>query len=389
MRQLLTGLILSCGLAGPIGAQPLVDAPAPKPAAQPAKAVDEIESGPKLELERVTHEFGAMDDTVPQSTTFKFTNTGNRTLVMEQPKSSCGCTAGALTQLEYLPGESGEISVTFNPEGRHGEQHKTVTLNSNDPNNPRQTIDIHGYVRQVVAFSPIGRTTFGNIALGETPSKIVTVTGQNTGFQITDIRVDKPETFEVKIVDERETEITDPYSKEQVSVRQFDMEVKVLPGAPVGRSLARVNVFTNDDRREMAIYPLTVTVQGDLRAIPARSVIGVVQPGAAFERTIEIQSSRGSKFEVFEAILLSNLPEGAAEVIATPVEDEDKGFRYQISVQGTAPDETLRVSGNIVLTTDAPGQTVMRIPFSGVVRPVITRDQLRNQPIRIKNLDDD
>jgi len=386
MRHTLTGLVLACGLAGTAIAQPMQGAPAQNPRATKA---DPIEGGPRLELERVNHDFGAVDDTEAQTTTFKFTNTGDRTLVMQQPKSSCGCTAGALEQLEYLPGESGEITVTFNPEGRHGEQHKTVTLTSNDPNSPRQTIDIHSFVRQVVAFSPIGRTTFGNIALGTTPAKTVTVTGQDTSFQITDLKVDKPETFEVSIIDEHEVEVTDPYSEEPRTVRQYELEVKVLPGAPVGRTLGRVNVFTNDERRELTFYPLTVTVQGDLRAMPARSVIGVVQPGGEFSRTIEIQSTSGKEFQVFEAVLVSNLPEGSAEVIATPVKDDDKGFRYEITVKGTAPDETLRASGNIVLATDAPGQTVMRVPFSGVVRPVITRRDIENKPIKVDMKEDD
>ncbi len=98
-------------------------------------------SSSKLLFEEDFHDFG----TVPQGPqieySFKFTNKGKSPLIIDRVQPSCGCT-GATTdgKNEYAKGESGEIKVTFNTQGREGHQEKQVIIFSNDPDSPQKNI---------------------------------------------------------------------------------------------------------------------------------------------------------------------------------------------------------------------------------------------------------
>ena len=66
---------------------------------------------------------------------FKFKNTGNKPLVIEQATTSCGCTVPSYTQAPIAPGKSGEIKVVYNGRGKNpGEFKKVITVRSNASN---------------------------------------------------------------------------------------------------------------------------------------------------------------------------------------------------------------------------------------------------------------
>lgn len=93
-----------------------------------------------------THNFG----TIPEkggkvSHDFVFTNTGNANLVIIDAKADCGCTVPEYPKEPIAPGKRGVIRVTYNPLGRPGGFHKTVTIRANTK--PKNTaIKISGVV---------------------------------------------------------------------------------------------------------------------------------------------------------------------------------------------------------------------------------------------------
>ncbi|MFN0201796.1 MAG: DUF1573 domain-containing protein [Bacteroidia bacterium] len=64
---------------------------------------------------------------------YKFTNTGKSDLVLEYAKGSCGCTVAELKEKVVKPGQTSEINATFDSTGRVGENVKTISVKSNDP----------------------------------------------------------------------------------------------------------------------------------------------------------------------------------------------------------------------------------------------------------------
>ncbi len=95
-------------------------------------------SSSKLLFEEESHDFGTVPQGPQLDYTYKFTNKGKSPLIIEKVQPSCGCT-GATTdgKNEYAKGESGEIKVTFNTQGRTGHQEKHIIVFSNDPEMPQ------------------------------------------------------------------------------------------------------------------------------------------------------------------------------------------------------------------------------------------------------------
>ena len=97
-----------------------------------------------IKFDKTIHNFGSFAETdAIQKCLFTFTNTGNAPLVINQAVASCGCTVPAYTKTPILPGESGEIKVTYNGTGKFpGHFKKTITVRTNgDPEMVRLYIE--------------------------------------------------------------------------------------------------------------------------------------------------------------------------------------------------------------------------------------------------------
>lgn len=87
----------------------------------------------EVSFEKTSHNFGTFSETnAIQKCVFKFTNTGDKPLIINQAVASCGCTVPSYTKTPIKPGESGEITVTYNGTGKFpGHFKKTITIRSN------------------------------------------------------------------------------------------------------------------------------------------------------------------------------------------------------------------------------------------------------------------
>lgn len=83
-------------------------------------------------------EFGMIEQGEKVQHIFRFTNTGNRPLVISNATGSCGCTVPNWPKAPIGPGETGAIVAEFNSKGKMGMQNKTITITANT--NPPQTI---------------------------------------------------------------------------------------------------------------------------------------------------------------------------------------------------------------------------------------------------------
>ena len=96
---------------------------------------------PVLKFESDKHDFGTIIEGEKVSFAFNFKNVGRGDLVIRAAQGSCGCTVPEYPKEAIKPGESGVINVTFNSEGKEGEQMKTIDVISNTmPNVYKLTI---------------------------------------------------------------------------------------------------------------------------------------------------------------------------------------------------------------------------------------------------------
>ena len=62
-------------------------------------------------------------------------------------RASCGCTSPSYTKQPVAPGETGTVTVTFNPAGRPGRFTKTLMVDlAGDDGTERKTLTINGVV---------------------------------------------------------------------------------------------------------------------------------------------------------------------------------------------------------------------------------------------------
>lgn len=102
----------------------------------------EAEPQPTLPLTTVefmedSHNFGEIPEGEKVTHVFKFRNTGNNPLQVENVKPSCGCTTPDWSKDPIPVGEEGFVTMEFNSAGKTGSQAKTLTVafNNTDPKN--------------------------------------------------------------------------------------------------------------------------------------------------------------------------------------------------------------------------------------------------------------
>ena len=111
-----------------------------------AKAQDaKTQNGPEIEFEKVVHDYGDVPYNGDGKCEFRFTNTGTDPLIIQKPKSSCGCTVPSWPKDPILPGKSEVIEVTYRT-NRVGDFDKKVTVTSNAVQNPTVVLRIKGRV---------------------------------------------------------------------------------------------------------------------------------------------------------------------------------------------------------------------------------------------------
>lgn len=88
----------------------------------------------KIEFEEISHNFGQITEGEVVSTVYKFKNTGTRPLEILDVQVSCGCTVAEKPEKPVGVGQSGEIKVNFNSEGKPGVNKKYVNVVSNASN---------------------------------------------------------------------------------------------------------------------------------------------------------------------------------------------------------------------------------------------------------------
>lgn len=75
--------------------------------------------------------FGKINEGQVLNVSFRFKNTGDKPLVIEDVRPSCGCTAANPPDKPILPGEEGVINATFDSKSRQGLNSKDITVVAN------------------------------------------------------------------------------------------------------------------------------------------------------------------------------------------------------------------------------------------------------------------
>jgi hypothetical protein len=86
---------------------------------------------PVISFENDLHDFGKIKSGERVTFAFKFKNTGKSDLVISNVSTSCGCTVSSYPKEPIKAGEESTIDISFNSDGKHGLQSKSITVYSN------------------------------------------------------------------------------------------------------------------------------------------------------------------------------------------------------------------------------------------------------------------
>ena len=111
-------------------------------------------SSPRIAFEKMVHDFGDVGPRTSNLCEFRFTNTGNSTLKIQEIGRTCGCTPFSLAKTQYAPGESGTLKVNYYSETQRGPTTKHLFVRSNDRARPEVTLNVKARIITKVDYEP-------------------------------------------------------------------------------------------------------------------------------------------------------------------------------------------------------------------------------------------
>lgn len=306
-----------------------------------------------------TQDAGEILDTNTAKLSYLFRNTGAGPVTITQVKVSCGCTVPELDKKTYMPGESGTLTVTFDPANKNGSIARNITVFTDSELTPSETLLVRALVKPVVVIEP-KIVPFEAIQKGATASKEFKIYGRTDDFKVTRATVGDPEIFDIEVKDLGETE----YRGEML--RLSTIKVTVKPGARPDNHRSDITIRTNDSRKPIVTTTVIARVLGDLKIDPVRVTMGRMVVGDEFEREFHVTSKSGTSFNITNVALSTVALD--SEISFVPANEEKNDWIVKIT--GTVAFPAPRFNTPIMIQTDVADEKEMTVQMYG---------QLRNQ----------
>ena len=119
-----------------------------------------------IHFEKMDYNFGKIkEEGGPSFYNFKFTNTSQVPLIIQHVEASCGCTTPEWSKEPVLPGKTGFIKVSYNPDLRPGIFTKSITVNANIPKKVVVLTITGEVIPKIMKTENLFPVDFGNIRL--------------------------------------------------------------------------------------------------------------------------------------------------------------------------------------------------------------------------------
>jgi len=301
-----------------------------------------------------TQDAGEILDTSPAKLTYLFKNTGAGPVTITQVKVSCGCTVPELDKKTYMPGESGTLTVTFDPANKNGSIARNITVFTDSEQTPSETLLVRALVKPVVVIEP-KVIPFESVEKGGTATKEIKIYGRTDDFEVTRATIADPEVFDIKVENKGETE----YRGEMLRLSVISVTVK--PGARPDNHRSDITIRTNDSRKPIVTTTVIARVLGDLNINPVRVTMGRMVVGDEFEREFHVTSKSGKSFNV-ENVALSTV---ALESKITFEPANEEKTDWIVKITGSVAYPAPRFNTPIMVQTDVPDEKEMTVQMYG------------------------
>ena len=244
------------------------------------------EARPEVVLSETSFDFGSVAQGSKVVREIDIKNTGTADLIIQRVSPSCGCTTTAVSSPTVKPGASEKIRVTFDTSGFFGPKKKTVSVLTNDPENPERVFTLTGHVATGLTTTPT------KIEFGE----VFPTSAKGARVQEVSLEVEDGSSLEVSRAGSLSKYLKlSPVVKQG---RRATVQVELLPNAPKGDLRDRIVFEFVDDRRAPVNVPVIASVKGDLRVSPATISFGVVEGREVLERRVRFENKSAQSVSV-------------------------------------------------------------------------------------------
>jgi hypothetical protein len=285
------------------------------------------------------HDFGSVAKGSRQEFAFELENLYEEDVHIVGVQTSCGCTTPTVTRHDLKTWEKSSIVAAFNTRTFLGQRSATLTVTIDKPFYAQVQLQIRGYIRSDVVFSP-GEVDFGAVDLGTAASKKVQVTYAGRGdWQIRDVQSSNSH-FEVELKE-----------VQRAGGRVvYDMLVELKPDAPEGNLRDQLLIVTDDAK--MGKIPLAVNgrIAAALSVSPSPLFLGEVAPDGTASGKLVVkgkQPFRIKNIDCEESGFAFQIPDKASKVHVIPV-----------TFQATK--DMRKIATTLEITTDLNGETKIK-----------------------------
>ena len=331
--------------------------PAPAAPASSNSQSSPATRGADISLEWDERDFGTIWDFEPATTSFPFSNTGSKTLVLNRLQAGCGCTTPVADKTILKPGESGTITVTFDPKGKENKQDKKVTIFSNSVKNPEKAFWIRSIVKPFVRVDN-KFLKLDEMTLGSTHSVEFNFYPVDPNFNITSMTgIGKHGQF----ISGTELEVPEGSPRR--------IRINVSPTMPWGAFHSQLKITGTGKTPDGKPHDHSFTVFangktfGKIKADNHIISVGQVQKGGSYHKSINIYREDGAPMTVLNTVVLQPTVSG---INATAVKNIDGS--YDIIVTGTMPSNYEgTINAEVMVQTDVQGEEILKFRVAGVV----------------------
>ncbi len=341
---------------------------APRAIPAPTEIAD---NAPQVEVvDPLAYDFGVMAQETERTHGWTFKNTGKGTLELRNLGTDCSCTVAQIgkaeagdkkTMLPVASGASEPIELKWNTRKIDGGYRKSARIGTNDPRTPEVVLSVQGKVYPALVVFPADSVVSFQTVSNDEPfvRKVYLYSKERPQTKITRLVCSKPELLEVKEA---------PMTAEELAGFKVEtglaINVTLKPTDKLGSFSEEVLIQTDHPDRPEVRLRVTGKITGPITFTPERVTIrdaNALNGGSA--NVLVWVRGRAADIKVEKA------PPGC-EVAVTPIPLPAgvKGAKYKMAVRVAPGTPAGQINDEIVLKTDHPQASEIRIPVDVLVQ---------------------
>jgi hypothetical protein len=249
-------------------------------------------SAPHIQFHERAFEFGVVVCGEIVKHDYAFTNTGGRLLLIQDVKTSCGCTTAKNWSREVPPGKTGIIPLELYTVNFTGPVAKSLTVVCNDPDQPMVTLEVKGSVRRPIELIPQAANFGGRFDSLSNICKTIRIVN----------REEQPLTLSAPVSAHSAIEAE---LKTNQPGREYELLVRLVGPLGGGNLIGEVSVKTSNPQMPVLKVPVFALAQPGVMVLPTELEIPGQNGTGRLTRTVSIRNNSTNPLKLFEPTINS------------------------------------------------------------------------------------